>query len=82
MGKWNANRVRRLVRYRLGNEIKEGRYWAMEEERKCRLCKCRRRNVWVICGRSGEEEGGWQVNVGRILGEEGQGEGWLKRKKK
>lgn len=25
-GKWNANRVRRLARYRLGNEVEEGRY--------------------------------------------------------
>ena len=74
-GRWNANRVSTLARYKLGNEIKEGRYWAIEEERKCRLCQEEEvtwEYVWEVCGKSGEEEGRWQVNVGRILGEEGR----------
>ena len=37
-GKCNANRVRSLTRYRLENEVKEGKYWITEEERKCKLC--------------------------------------------
>ena len=47
-GKWSANRVRKLARYRLGNEVKEGRYWITGEERKCRLWRKRRGS---ICGR-------------------------------
>ncbi|KYN29873.1 hypothetical protein ALC57_00672 [Trachymyrmex cornetzi] len=31
-------RWRRVAKFRLGNEVKEGRYWEEEEERKCRLC--------------------------------------------
>ena len=33
--------------------------------------------MWEVYGRNGEEEGGWQVNVRRIL--ENKGQGWLKR---
>jgi len=28
-----------VARFRLGNEIRESRYWEKERERKCRLCK-------------------------------------------
>lgn len=80
--KWNASRMRGIVRYRLGNEVKEGRYWMTEEERKCRLCHTEEETwkyVWEVCGRSGEEERGWQENIEKILGEEGQGEDWLKK---
>ena len=54
----------------------------MEEERKCGLCQEEEetwQHVWEVYERSGEEEGGQQVNVERILREEGQEEGWLKR---
>ena len=53
--------MRRLARYRLRNEIKKGRYWVMEKERKCRLCQEEEetwKHVWEVCRRSGEEEGG------------------------
>ena len=66
--------MRRLARYRLGNEVKEGRYWITREERKCRLCQEEEEtweHVWEVCRRSGEEKGRWQVNVRRILGDEG-----------
>lgn len=33
MGK---SRWKRVARFRLGNEMREGRYW--EEEKRCRLC--------------------------------------------
>lgn len=32
-------RMMRVARFRLGNEIKEGRYWETEKKRRCRLCK-------------------------------------------
>ncbi|KYN11483.1 hypothetical protein ALC57_16363, partial [Trachymyrmex cornetzi] len=32
-GRW-----RRVARFRLENEVREGRYWESEEERECRLC--------------------------------------------
>lgn len=31
-------RMIRVARFRLGSEMKEGRYWEKEERRKCRLC--------------------------------------------
>lgn len=34
---WREKRYRRIVRFRLRNEMKEERYWKGKEERKCRL---------------------------------------------
>jgi len=35
---WGENRWRRIARFRLGNEVKEGRYWEEEDKKVCRLC--------------------------------------------
>ncbi|KYN24369.1 hypothetical protein ALC57_04031, partial [Trachymyrmex cornetzi] len=35
---WGEGRWRRVARFRLGNEVRDGRYWEGEEERKCRFC--------------------------------------------
>ncbi|KYN17771.1 hypothetical protein ALC57_09941, partial [Trachymyrmex cornetzi] len=35
---WGERRWRRVTRFRLRNEVRKGRYWEGEEERKCRLC--------------------------------------------
>lgn len=32
------NRWRRVMRFRLGSEVREGRYWVVEERKVCRLC--------------------------------------------
>lgn len=39
---WGESRWRRLARFRLGNEVREGRYWLGEEDKLCRLCGYRR----------------------------------------
>jgi len=36
---WGEGRWRRIARWRLGNEIREGRYWEEKEKRICRLCE-------------------------------------------
>ena len=41
---WAEERWRRIIRFRLGNEMREGRYWEEEEKRKCRICGCIRWN--------------------------------------
>lgn len=28
----------KIARFKLGNEIREGKYWKGDEERRCRLC--------------------------------------------
>lgn len=61
INKMHTRRVSWIARYRLKKEIKEGRYWAIEEERKCRLCREEEEtweHVWEACGRSEEKEGG------------------------
>jgi len=34
---WEESRWRRVARFRLGNEMREGRYWEEEKNRLCRL---------------------------------------------
>ena len=47
------SRWRRVVRFRLGCEMRGGRYWEEEEEkRKCRVCGWREEtweHVWMEC---------------------------------
>lgn len=35
---WGENRCRRVARVRLGNEMREAKYWEEEERKICRLC--------------------------------------------
>lgn len=36
---WKESRWRRVARFRMENKIREGRYWEVEEKRKCRMCE-------------------------------------------
>ncbi|KMQ85674.1 hypothetical protein RF55_15621 [Lasius niger] len=59
-------------------------YWKREEERLCRTCKGGREtweHVWEDCGRWGAE-GSWQEMMGMVLGEEEEGEEWLRELEK
>ena len=35
---WGESRWKRVVRFRMNNEMKGARYWEEEEKRVCRLC--------------------------------------------
>lgn len=68
---WRESRWKRIARFRLGNEIREGRYWEEERKRVCRICEGEietREHVWESCG----EWKGWQEAVKWVLGEEGE----------
>jgi len=65
-----------MARYRLGEAVREGIYWAGEEERICRMCDGGEetwKHVWEECGRWGAERA-WEEMVEEVLGEEGEGE--------
>jgi len=50
---WAESRWRRIARYRLGEGVKEGKYWMREEERICRMCGREEetwKHVWEECG--------------------------------
>lgn len=83
---WGERRWRRVVRFRLGNEIREERYWEEEEGRLCRWCEREEeswKHVWEECRDWGmEERGSWQEEVGWVLGEEGEGEWWMRKVEK
>lgn len=69
------------MRFRLGNEMREGRYWEKEERRRCRLCEGEEEtweHVWERCREWREGGGSWQEAVRWVLGEEGEGERWLR----
>ncbi|KYQ49651.1 hypothetical protein ALC60_11272 [Trachymyrmex zeteki] len=80
-GRW-----RRVAWFRLGNEVREGRYWEGEEERKCRLCGNEVESwdhLWEGCRAWWNGEvGRWQKELGRNLGEEGEGEEWMRKVEK
>jgi len=43
-----------MARFKLGNEMRKGRYWEEEERRKCRLCGNEEeswKHVWKRCTR-------------------------------
>ncbi|EFN89124.1 hypothetical protein EAI_08591 [Harpegnathos saltator] len=72
---WGENRWRKIARFRLGCELKGGKYWEEEEKRRCRMRGGREetwKHIWEECTRWGEEKG-WQEMEEDVLGEEGRG---------
>lgn len=59
---WGESRWQRVVGFRLGNELREGKYWGEEEKRACRLCgkrdgrKGRHRNMYGKSVENGQRE--------------------------
>lgn len=75
-------RMIRVARFKLGSEMREGRYWE-GEERRCRICGWAEEtweHVVEICMREGREGG--REKILEILEEDGRGEGWMKRLQK
>lgn len=55
---WGKDRWQMLTRYRLGNEMRDGRYWE-ENKRLCGMCGTEREtweHVWNECGEWGIEK--------------------------
>lgn len=79
---WGESRWKRVVRFRLGNKMRKGRYWEKEEEKECRLCGGERKSwkhLWEECRTWTKGGGGsWQERVAEILGEKGGGESWMR----
>ena len=67
---YGESRWRRVARFRLGSEMKGGRYWEEEEDRMCRICGGgveTWEHVWEVCtgwergeGMAGCGEGGFE----------------------
>lgn len=80
---WSEGRYRRVARFRLGNEMREGRYWEKEEERRCRICGGEEETWEHVLERCTREEEGGERGIGEmikeILDEGGKGEEWMKR---
>jgi len=68
---WGESRWKRIARYRLRNEMREGRYWEEEEKRRCRLCGGEEKtweHVWESCRKwkkGGRQTGGSEVGSER-----------------
>lgn len=75
--RWGESRWKRIARFRLGNEMRESRYWGEQRERECRLCGGERESwehVWERCRSWTEGGGNWQEVRRRVLGRGGGGE--------
>jgi len=74
---WGESRWSRIARFRLGNEMREGRYWEEEEKGICRLCEEEEtwEHTWERCRDWGEGEGSWQEARSWVLGEGERGNG-------
>ena len=78
---WGESRWRRIIRCRLGNEMRGNKYWEEEEKKRCRLCGGgveTWEHVWEECRDWGLGRDSWQEVVGRILGADGEGESWFR----
>ena len=61
---WTESRWNRVARFRLGNEMREGRYWEGEEKRKCRVCGGRKKNPGIMCWKDVGEKKEWKERTG------------------
>lgn len=78
---WRESRWRRVIRFRLGNEMKASAYWEEEERKMCSL-RGGDRNLGTCLGElQGVEERGRELEevMESILGGEGEGEGWMRK---
>ncbi|XP_011881792.1 PREDICTED: golgin subfamily A member 6-like protein 1 [Vollenhovia emeryi] len=72
-------RIRAIARFRLGNEMREGRYWESEEERKCRMCGGEVESWEHVLERCENEGSRWERGkVLELLHEKGGGYEWMK----
>lgn len=81
---WKEEGWQRVMKFRLGGEMRGNWYWLEEEKRRCRLCGRGEEtweHIWEECTDWGTERS-WQEMVERVLGEEGEGEWWMRKLEK
>ena len=73
--KWN-----RMVRFRMGEGVRECRYWMGEEENVCGVCRYERESWAHVLERcTGDEGGRVDERVSWILSGCGQGPEWMRK---
>ncbi|CAK9801077.1 Retrovirus-related Pol polyprotein from type-1 retrotransposable element R2 (Fragment) [Anthophora plagiata] len=78
---WEEKRWQMVAGYRLGGKLRGGRYWEDENKRSCKVCGRGEEtweHIWEVCTDWGREKG-WQEMLMEVLGEDGEGEEWLRR---
>ena len=79
---WKEEKWARIARFRLGNGVKEAKYWKEVEKKKCRKCGWKI-EIWEHileeCNEWKEDNRGTQDKILEILGEEGQREDWMEK---
>jgi len=78
---WGESRWRRVMRFRLGNEIREDFYWEKDENKVYRMCRGEMEtweHVWEGCRNWNIERESWQEAVKWVLVERGEGEWWMR----
>lgn len=70
-----------MIRFKLGNKMREGRYWEEEQKKLCRLCGAEMKtweHVWGRCRKWRKGQGSWQEALRWVLGKEGENEWWMR----
>ena len=67
--KWKDRRM--LTRFRCGNETKAREYWKEEEEKRCKLCKRKEKDLRHVIEEC--ETTGGPKDIGKVLNEAGKG---------
>ncbi|XP_024883228.1 uncharacterized protein LOC112461981 [Temnothorax curvispinosus] len=72
----------RIARFRLGNEMRSGRYWDTIEKTSCRICGAEAESwehvlEWCARDKEREEKEGISERIKRILDSKGEGEKWM-----
>jgi len=73
---WGESRWRRVIRFRLNNEMRGARYWESKERRKCRRCGGGEETWEHVLGecRGGGKEGNFESGRGRRMVDKGDRE--------
>lgn len=78
-GRGKENRMILITRFRLGSEMKKGRYWEGEKKRRYKICGWEKESwghVVEMC--MGEGIGGGKEEILEILEDDGRGECWMR----
>jgi len=79
---WGEDRWSRIAKFRMGNEVEEKKHWEEINNKLYKLCGGGEletwEHIWDRCREWKVGGGSWQEAVGWALGEDREGEDWMR----